>query len=147
MLDLYLEIEQVRFKDRLTIERDVEPEALDAEVPSLLLQPLVENAIKHGISRQSGAGTVRVEGEIVQGDTLELRVLDTGPGFAPAARTQERLGVGTANTRARLEQLYGASQSLELCNRPEGGACVTVRIPLRIVITDAMTSSLTSASA
>ena len=166
MLDVYLEIEQVRFKDRLTVERAVEPEALDAEVPSLLLQPLVENAIKHGISRQTGAGTVRVEGHVVHGDTLELRVLDTGPGFGAAALGQEkgrvgrvraargdaapspeRLGVGTANTRARLEQLYGADQSLELCNRPEGGACVTVRIPLRIVMTDLTTPSLSSASA
>src|SRR5690606_3583040 len=77
ILDRYLEIEQVRFRDRLSLERDVDPEALDAEVPSLLLQPLVENAIRHGISRRPGPGVVRVEGRI-DGDTVELRVLDTG---------------------------------------------------------------------
>ncbi|HUF50798.1 MAG TPA: histidine kinase [Longimicrobiales bacterium] len=147
-LDLYLEIEQVRFKDRLTIERAVEPEALDAEVPSLLLQPLVENAIKHGISRQTGPGTIRIEGHIVNGDTLELRVLDTGPGFGASRTEQNRAGVGTANTSARLEQLYGMNHSLELCDRPEGGACVAVRLPLRIVMTDLVAEPpLRSASA
>jgi two-component system LytT family sensor kinase len=149
-LDLYLQIEQVRFRDRLTLERDVEPEALDAEVPSLLLQPLAENAIKHGISRQTGPGTVRVEAHIVEGDTLELRVLDTGPGFSPVNTPRahtERAGVGTANTRARLEQLYGQEQSVDFCNRPEGGACVTVRLPLRIVMGDLIAEPLRTATA
>jgi sensor histidine kinase YesM len=146
-LDLYLQIEQVRFKDRLSLEREVEPEALDAEVPSLLLQPLAENAIKHGISRQTGPGTVRVEAHIVEGDTLELRVLDTGPGFGGARTHNERAGVGTANTRARLEQLYGAEQSVEFCNRPEGGACVTVRLPLRIVMGDLIAEPVRTATA
>ena len=149
-LDLYLQIEQVRFRDRLSLERDVEPEALDAEVPSLLLQPLAENAIKHGISRQTGPGIVRVEARIVEGDILELRVLDTGPGFTPVStpRTHsERAGVGTANTRARLEQLYGEEQSVEFCNRPEGGACVTVRLPLRIVMGDLIAEPLRTATA
>jgi two-component system, LytTR family, sensor kinase len=131
-LDRYLEIEQVRFRDRLTIERDIEPEALDAGVPSLLLQPLAENAIQHGISRRPGPGTVRIEARIVEGDTVELRVLDTGVGLDEALR-REGMGVGMANTRARLEQLYWSDQSLELCNRPVGGACVTVRLPLRLV--------------
>ena len=129
MLDRYLEIEQIRFRDRLTIERDIAPSVLDAEVPSLLLQPLVENAIRHGISRTPGPGKVRVEASESAG-MLELRVLDTGPGFTwePSTRT----GVGLLNTRARLEQLYGAEQHLELSNRPGGGAIVTVRMPLRL---------------
>jgi two-component system LytT family sensor kinase len=131
----------------LSLEREVEPEALDAEVPSLLLQPLAENAIKHGISRQTGPGTVRVEAHIVEGDTLELRVLDTGPGFGGARTHNERAGVGTANTRARLEQLYGAEQSVEFCNRPEGGACVTVRLPLRIVMGDLIAEPVRTATA
>jgi two-component system, LytTR family, sensor kinase len=131
-LDIYLEIEHVRFKDRLTLERDVDSDALDAEVPSLLLQPLVENAIRHGISQRPGPGTVRVEAAIVDGDALEIRVLDTGPGFGNESRTRGGTGVGLANTRARLEQLYGTRQTMELCNRAEGGACVTVRLPLRI---------------
>jgi two-component system, LytTR family, sensor kinase len=134
-LERYLEIEQVRFKDRLSVERDIDPDALTAEVPSLLLQPLVENAIGHGVSRRAGPGVVRVEARISDGETLELRVLDTGPGFGAAARAG-RTGVGIANTRARLEQLYGARQELALENRPEGGACVTVRLPLRLFSSD-----------
>ncbi|HSJ10689.1 MAG TPA: histidine kinase, partial [Longimicrobiales bacterium] len=130
-LDHYLEIEQVRFKDRLTVERDIEPETLDAEVPTLLLQPLVENAIRHGVSRRAGPGTVRVEATIDDGEVLQLRVMDTGPGFGNV-RSSDGTGVGIANTRARLDQLYGNRHDLELCNRAEGGACVTVRLPLRI---------------
>jgi two-component system, LytTR family, sensor kinase len=141
-LDRYLEIEQVRFKDRLALEREIDPDALTAEVPSLLLQPLVENAIGHGISQSAGPGTVRVEAHIVDGEVLELRVLDSGPGFGNARSghvgsvRHERTGLGIANTRARLEQLYGTRQELLLSNRPEGGACVTVRLPLRLFSSD-----------
>jgi two-component system, LytTR family, sensor kinase len=145
ILDRYLEIEHVRFKDRLTLERQVDPEALDAEVPSLLLQPLVENAIRHGIARRPGPGTVRVEAGIVGGDHVELRVLDSGPGV-DATPSRDGTGVGLANTRARLEQLYGAQQELTLTTRPEGGACVTVRLPLRI-FTGELMEPLRSASA
>jgi two-component system, LytTR family, sensor kinase len=134
-LDRYLEIEVLRFKDRLTLERDIDPDTLTAEVPTLLLQPLVENAIGHGVSRRTGPGTVRVESRILEGETLELRVLDTGPGFVTGASTG-RTGVGLANTRARLEQLYGTRQDLQLANRPGGGACVTVHIPLRLFRSD-----------
>ncbi|MEX1181796.1 MAG: histidine kinase [Gemmatimonadota bacterium] len=135
-LDHYLEIEQVRFRDRLTIERDIEQDALDAEVPSLLLQPLVENAIHHGIARRAGPGTVRLEAGIVTGEVLELRVLDTGVGLgAPAG---DSTGLGLSNTRARLEQLYGDRHELELTDRPGGGACVTVRLPLRILTREQM---------
>jgi two-component system, LytTR family, sensor kinase len=147
-LDRYLEIEQVRFRDRLSVERDIDPDALAAEVPSLLLQPLVENAIRHGIARQPGPGTVRLEASIVRGEVLELRVLDTGVGLQPEKRTGRKVreeaaadstegtGLGLANTRARLEQLYGAEQDLQLTNRPAGGACVTVQLPLRFTTTD-----------
>jgi sensor histidine kinase YesM len=130
ILDRYLESEHVRFRDRLTLVRGVDPSALDAEVPSLLLQPLVENAIRHGISRRAGPGVVRVEAEIVNGDCVELRVLDTGPGVDDVP-SRDGTGVGLANTRARLEQLYGSRQELILATRPEGGACTTVRLPLR----------------
>ena len=130
ILDCYLEIENVRFRDRLTVERDIDPAVLDAEVPSLLLQPLVENAIRHGISRRAGPGVVRIEAGIADGDWLELRVLDTGPGVEAAVESDGN-GVGLANTRARLEQLYGIRQQLTLGDRPEGGACATVRLPLR----------------
>ena len=130
ILDRYLEIENVRFRDRLSLERDVDPAVLDAEVPSLLLQPLVENAIRHGISRRPGRGVVRIEAEAVADGFIELRVLDTGPGVQPAP-SRDGTGVGLANTRARLEQLYGPHHHLTLTSRPEGGACTTVRLPLR----------------
>jgi sensor histidine kinase YesM len=145
ILDRYLEIENVRFRDRLTVERDIDPAVLDAEVPSLLLQPLVENAIRHGISRRAGPGVVRVEAGAVDGEWLELRVLDTGPGIEAAA-TSDGTGVGLANTRARLEQLYGSRQQLTLADRPEGGACATVRLPLRQYEGEPLESALQTAA-
>ncbi|HEX6134116.1 MAG TPA: histidine kinase [Longimicrobiales bacterium] len=146
ILDRYLEIEHVRFRDRLNLEREIDPEALDAEVPSLLLQPLVENALRHGIARRAGPGLVRVEARIVDGEAIELRVLDTGPG-PEAAPSSHGTGVGLANTRARLEQLYGDRHELTLTTRPEGGACVTVRLPLRYYTGESLSAPLRRASA
>ncbi|MGH7448752.1 MAG: sensor histidine kinase [Longimicrobiales bacterium] len=146
ILDRYLEIEYVRFRDRLTLERDIDPAALDAEVPVLLLQPLVENAIRHGISRQPGPGVVRVEAEIMGGETIELRVLDTGPVITGAA-SRNGTGVGLANTRSRLEQLYGSRQELTLAGRAAGGACVTVRLPLRYYLGEPLKEPLHAANA
>jgi two-component system, LytTR family, sensor kinase len=146
-LDRYLEIEQVRFRDRLSVERDVDPDTLDAEVPSLLLQPLVENAIGHGLSRQPGPGTIRIEARIVHGEVLELCVLDSGPGFQDTTvHNNARTGVGLANTRARLEQLYGARQELRLDNRPEGGALVRVRLPLRLLTSELVVEPMRSSA-
>jgi two-component system, LytTR family, sensor kinase len=134
-LDRYLAIEEVRFRDRLLVERDIDPEVLGAEVPSLILQPLVENAIGHGLSRQPGPGTIRISARVVDGEALELGVADSGPGFSKreGGRRGGGTGLGIANTRARLEQLYGQRQQLDLANRPAGGALVTVRIPLRLL--------------
>lgn len=127
-LERYLEIEEVRFRDRLTIDKDVEDAAYDAEVPSLILQPLVENAVKYGFSQTIGPGRVSISCR-VRSNMLELEVADTGPGF-PESRTQSAsTGVGIANTRARLEQLYGGNYTLEMGNRPEGGAVVKIRMP------------------
>jgi two-component system LytT family sensor kinase len=127
-LERYLEIEQVRFKDRLTVTIDVEPAAYDAEVPSLLLQPLVENAVKYGFSQTIGPGEISIECR-VQNSTLEIDVSDTGPGL-PDSRVQTgSTGVGLANTRARLEQMFGGNFVLELANRPQGGAQVRMRFP------------------
>ncbi|HEX2167807.1 MAG TPA: histidine kinase [Longimicrobiales bacterium] len=145
MLDRYLEIENVRFGDRLTLERDIDPAVLDAEVPSLLLQPLVENAIRHGISRRPGRGVVRIEAAVVDDTFLELSVLDTGPGVRHS-RSSDGTGVGLANTRARLEQLYGERHELTLVNRPEGGACATVRLPLRRYRGEPLSESLQTAA-
>jgi two-component system, LytTR family, sensor kinase len=137
-LDRYLDIEQVRFRDRLTVERDIDPDVLECEVPSLLLQPLVENAIGHGISRQPGPGTVRIEARIVNGEVLELCVRDSGPGIVArnGGVSTNGTGVGLSNTRARLEQMYGDRQELHLANCQQGGAAVTVRLPLRLMTSE-----------
>jgi sensor histidine kinase YesM len=145
ILDRYLEIENVRFRDRLTLERAIDPAVLDAEVPSLVLQPLVENAIRHGVSRRPGRGVVRVEAQTVAGEWLELRVLDTGPGV-DSTPARDGTGVGLSNTRARLEQLYGSRQELTLVSRQGGGACATVRVPLRRFKGEPLEQTLESAA-
>jgi hypothetical protein len=130
----YVEIERVRFADRLTVVRNVAPDTLDAHVPSLVLQPLVENAIRHGIAYRSGPGQVEIA-SAREGDSLVLAVRDDGRGFTGES-TQgagRGAGVGLTNTRARLEQLYGSRGSLTIARRAEGGAEVTLRIPWRPV--------------
>jgi two-component system, LytTR family, sensor kinase len=130
LLDQYLRIQERRFQDRLRVERAFGGELRDALVPPLLLQPLVENAIKHGVGARPGGGTVTVRSERRAG-TLLLTVEDDGPGFAAPALDDAPQGVGLANTRARLEQLYGAGAGLETGNRSSGGAYVGVRLPFR----------------
>jgi sensor histidine kinase YesM len=129
-LDRYLEIEQIRFGERLQVRRDVDAAVIDAEVPALLLQPLVENAIRHGIARRPGAGSIHLEIRRV-GDEVHITVRDTGPGFSEEVLARTREGVGLGNTRARLEQLHGDRHALELCNAADGGAVVRVRLPYR----------------
>jgi two-component system, LytTR family, sensor kinase len=127
-LERYLEIEQVRFKDRLSVTIDVDPAAYEAEVPSLVLQPIVENAVKYGFSQTIGPGEILIECHVIEG-MLEINVSDTGPGL-PESRVQSgSTGVGLTNTQARLEQLYGSNYMLQLTNRPGGGAQVHVRFP------------------
>jgi two-component system LytT family sensor kinase len=126
VLGLYLAIEQVRFPDRLTVEIDVPADARAAPVPALLLQPLVENAIRHGVAPLPGPGRVRITAHL-RDDALELVVEDTGPGF-PVGRAH-RTGIGLANTRDRLAQLYGERAALRIGDAPEGGAVVTVTLP------------------
>jgi sensor histidine kinase YesM len=124
----YLDIERVRFRDRLSVETDVAEDSAHALVPTFILQPLVENAVRHGISRSSEGGRIRVSAHRAEDDRLVLTVADTGVGFSTApGRLRE--GVGLKNTRARLDQLYGARASLAWENPPEGGARVTVTMP------------------
>jgi two-component system LytT family sensor kinase len=127
-IDRYLEIERTRFRDRLTIDKPVDPEVLDALVPNLVLQPLVENAIRHGIARRAGAGRVTISACREGGDVV-LAVSDDGPGIPEEGAVAH--GVGLANTQARLEQLYGAAHRFELKNRPQGGLQVTLKFPFR----------------
>ncbi|HTK30402.1 MAG TPA: histidine kinase [Candidatus Saccharimonadaceae bacterium] len=126
-LERYLGLERLRFAARLQVERDVSSEALAALVPSFLLQPLVENAVHHGLSTVAGGSVALVAAR--DGATLRLEVRDRGPGFG-ARRPRE--GIGLANTRARLAAMYGAAQSLECLDDPAGGAIVRVRIPYRV---------------
>ena len=128
-LHRYLEIQQVRFQDRLRVSVEVEPEALDAMVPNLVLQPLVENAIRHAVEPRLAGGHVEVRATKA-GDALRLTVRDDGPGLRPGSLPSA--GLGISNTRARLEHLYDGRQTLEIANHPEGGALVTVTFPWRL---------------
>ncbi|HEV2666466.1 MAG TPA: histidine kinase [Blastocatellia bacterium] len=127
----YLEIEQTRFQDRLSVRTVVDPATLDARVPSLLLQPLVENAVRHGIARRAGAGLLEIRAQR-EGDKLRLQAHDNGPGLQTDANGEMVNGVGLSNTRARLDQLYGSAHSFEIGAAEDGGALVTVTIPLRL---------------
>ena len=128
-LQKYLEIEQIRFQDRLTVQYDIDPLTLDAEVPRLILQPIVENAIKHGVSPRTGPGSVHIAAR-VDNDRLCLEVKDNGVGLTGKARMQFDRGVGLANTRDRLECLYGDRSRLEF-SEVDTGLTVRIAMPLR----------------
>jgi two-component system, LytTR family, sensor kinase len=125
-LQKYLEIEQTRFQDRLTVRFEIDPDTLDAEVPRLILQPLVENAIQHGVAPRSGPGLVQIASRRQNG-RLWLEVRDDGVGLNAGARARIRSGIGLANTRDRLDCLYGESHSLEFS---DGGPGLAVRIEI-----------------
>jgi signal transduction histidine kinase len=128
-LDRYLSIMRTRFGDQLTVHRHI-PSALDeALVPTFVLQPLVENALEHGVSRLEGGGCVEIEAAR-EGDTLILAVRDNGSGESSAS--SDGLGIGLANTRARLAALYGARAELRLTPRQGGGMEAALRLPLRV---------------
>ncbi|HEV2146194.1 MAG TPA: histidine kinase [Longimicrobiaceae bacterium] len=125
----YLEIEQIRFRDRLTVRTHLARDTLAARVPHLILQPLVENAIRHGIAPRAGPGTVEVSVERVDG-ALRLVVQDDGVGVG-ASEGGRGTGVGLSNTRARLQALYGEAHRFAVEPAPGGGTRVTVSIPMR----------------
>jgi len=130
-LERYLEIEKVRFRDRLCVEMAIDPDTLDARVPNLVLQPLVENAIRHGISTRRGGGRIAIRAAR-RGDALELCVADDGPGLAATAGDRLTEGIGLSNTRLRLEQLYGAHQTFAAGGRDGGGFEAAISIPFTI---------------
>jgi two-component sensor histidine kinase len=130
ILNLYLEIERARFEDRLRVSYDVPAELHDAMVPNLVLQPLVENSIRHGVGRRSEPGSIHIAAERYS-DTLVLRVTDNGAGFSENAGHPVQEGMGLGITRGRLESLYGQKHSLVLRNLPAGGVEARVTMPFR----------------
>jgi two-component system LytT family sensor kinase len=132
LLGRYLDIMQVRFQGRLQVEHRIEETALNALVPALVLQPLVENAIRHGIEKLEGGGRIAVEAALEEG-SLVLRVRDNGPesGPSPGLPPGGRVGVGLSNTVARLERLYGSHQRFQLVPLAEGGTMAELRLPVR----------------
>jgi len=129
-VNCYLDIEKVRFEERMNVIFDIAPETLDAQIPHLLLQPLVDNAVKHGISKLPHGGEIRIS-VYSQNDELQLTVEDNGPGLKSSS-TLAANGIGLRITRERLESLYGQNQSLEFVSPSHGGVIIRVCIPLRI---------------
>lgn len=126
VLRRYLEIEQVRFSDRLQVHMTVDEELLETAVPNFLLQPLVENALRHGVFRSASAGRVDISARRVDGQ-VELLVMDDGPGLPADCEW----GLGLSNTAARLATLHGESASLAVSSNHDGGTTATVRLPFR----------------
>ncbi len=125
----YLSIEEFRFPDRLRVEVDVPEELLSASVPNLILQPLVENAIRHGVAKRTSSGLVRIAARRNNG-WLELSVEDDGPGLSTDWQPSAERGVGLRNVRARVEQLYGSQQEFVIQNLEPEGTAARLRIPL-----------------
>jgi sensor histidine kinase YesM len=130
-LRCYLDIQQIRFKDRLAIHLDVDPAVLRLKVPQLILQPLVENAIRHGVSNESIQGEIRLKAQRNNGRLL-LVVEDNGPGrISDSTFSYSQSGIGLHNTSLRLQGLYGASHEFECGNREQGGFSVRLGIPVQ----------------
>lgn len=125
-LECYLDIEKIRFQDRLEFKIDVDPDLWEQRLPSLILQPLVENAVKHGLAERQNQGQITVSVQ-AEGDCLRLCVLDNGCGL----RDHRHEGVGLSNTRARLNLLYGERASLQIQTMPVGGTLVCLLLPMR----------------
>jgi signal transduction histidine kinase len=140
----YVDIQQIRFQNRLAVSFEVRGPLLGAQVPSLVLQPLVENAIRHGIAPRARAGNVWVRAQR-DGDRLILEVEDDGVGLPPGGDVMVR-GIGLANTRARLQQLYDVSYELQIRRRENGGTHVRISIPF-VESQDAETETLVAAAA
>ncbi|HEY0322927.1 MAG TPA: histidine kinase [Pyrinomonadaceae bacterium] len=131
-LRCYLDIEGIRFYDRLTVRMEIEPQTLSTLVPNLILQPIVENAIRHGIAPRSTPGLIEIKAAR-RGETLRLEVRDDGPGLPVEVGSNRigRRGIGLSNTQNRLRQLYGNESSFELTNDVRGGLLVILEIPFR----------------
>jgi two-component system, LytTR family, sensor kinase len=130
-IKLYLSIQQMRFSDRLQIEFNIDPSTSKALVPNLLLQPLLENALRHGIGGRTEAGSISITSAKENG-RLSIVVADNGAGLPNNWQLKTSSGIGLANTIARLQQLYGENHRFDIKNRDEGGVEVEIVIPLRL---------------
>jgi two-component system LytT family sensor kinase len=129
-IELYLDIQKVRFSDRLSVETSIAPETLEALVPNLILQPLVENALRHGIALKQAPGLLTIK-TVRENGSLRITVSDDGPGLKPDWQLQEHGGIGVANTGERLKHLYGAQHEFALLNDECGGTTAFISIPFR----------------
>lgn len=130
LLDNYLAIERTRFEDQLTIEVNAEPDTLGARVPRFVLQPLVENAIRHGITTRAAAGHISITATHRE-NQLVLRVCDDGVGLPPDWHIDQNAGIGLSNTAARLAQLYNGEHTFAVDDLAEGGVCAEIALPFR----------------
>jgi two-component system, LytTR family, sensor kinase len=137
----YLEIEQVRFGDRLTVNLAVDPATEIAQVPHLILQPVVENAIQHAIAPRAAPGRIEIEARRLD-SRLRIEVNDTGPGITGPVDSAEGHGVGLSNVRARLTQLYDGHFSFAMSNNPAGGLSVLMELPFEVESSDTSTPLL-----
>jgi len=129
-IKLYLKIQETRFSDRLHIEFDIDPATTKALVPNLILQPLTENALRHGIGRTADSGMVGISSAIMD-DHLRLTVYDNGAGLPDDWQMKGSTGIGLANTAARLQQLYDDNHQFDIRNRDGGGVEVVILMPMR----------------
>ena len=129
-VDRYMKLQKVRYEDRLDVVLDVDPLALQALVPTFILQPLLENAIRHGIATRSAPGQIEIQAWC-EGEVLHLAVRDDGPGLSANWDIERGAGVGLSNTRERLKRLYGDRQSFQIAGVPGAGVQVDLRFPLR----------------
>jgi LytS/YehU family sensor histidine kinase len=131
-IESYLAIEKIRFQDRLEVQIHTDSDTLEGMVPNLVLQPILENAFRHGIASRIAATTVTVTAR-KEGGVLRLRISDDGPGFGGTAAARGSSGVGISNTRQRLAQLYGDRASLVVEDASPTGAVVTITLPFHTV--------------
>jgi len=129
-IKIYLDIQKARFKERLQVEFDLDPQTQDILIPSLILQPIVENAIKHGIEAKAAGGTITIKARI-QGSELQLQVKDTGPGIKINRDLLFKQGFGLKNTRARLSSLYDKEDPIIISDSAAGGTVFTINIPVK----------------
>jgi signal transduction histidine kinase len=125
----YLAIEQIRFGERLKVEFDILPELVSLQVPNLMLQPIIENAVRHGVARRAEPGWIRIQAGR-EAEQAVIQVVDSGATGTPPRRSTGGEGIGLKNTRERLRQVYGGAASLELIRHPDGRFECCIRIPL-----------------